>query len=51
MIKEYCDYLKFVDDALDLARKIPKYFSKFSNRIYCNHQNKDNFQINQPICF
>lgn len=38
MVCEYCDYLKFVDDALDLARKIPKYFSKFSNRIYCNHQ-------------
>jgi len=38
MVKEYCDYLKFVDDALELAKKLPKYFSKFSNRIYCNHQ-------------
>lgn len=38
MVKEYCDYLKFVDDALELAKKIPKYFSKFSNKIYCNHQ-------------
>ena len=36
--KEYEDYLKFVDSALELAKKIPKYFSKFSNRIYCNHQ-------------
>jgi IS5 family transposase len=35
---EYCDYLKFIDDALELARKVPKYFSKFSNKIYCNRQ-------------
>lgn len=35
---EYLDYLKFVDCALELAKKIPKYFSKFSNKIYCNHQ-------------
>jgi IS5 family transposase len=34
----YSDYLKFVDDALELAKAIPKYFSKFSNKIYCNHQ-------------
>ena len=38
MGKEYDDYLKFIDDALELAKSIPKYFSKFSNRIYCNHQ-------------
>jgi len=38
MGKEYSDYLKFIDDALELAKKIPRYFSKFSNRIYCNHQ-------------
>ncbi len=38
MGKEYSDYLKFIDDALELAKKIPKYFSKFSNKIYCNHQ-------------
>lgn len=35
---EYEDYLKFIDDALELAKKLPKHFSKFSNRIYCNHQ-------------
>ena len=38
MRKEYYDYLKFIDDALEIAKKIPKYFSRFSNRIYCNHQ-------------
>ena len=38
MVNEYSDYLKFIDDALELAKKIPKYFSKFSNKIYCNHQ-------------
>ena len=38
MNKEYFDYLKFVDDALRLAKSIPRYFSKFSNKIYCNHQ-------------
>ncbi len=32
------NYLKFIDEALDLAKAIPKYFSKFSNKIYCNHQ-------------
>ncbi len=35
---EYECYLKFVSEALDLAKKIPRYFSKFSNKIYCNHQ-------------
>lgn len=38
MVEEYCDYLKFIDDALELAKTLPKYFSKFSNKIYCNHQ-------------
>ena len=31
-------YLKFIDEALQLAKLIPKYFSKFSNKIYDNHQ-------------
>src|SRR3989344_9561061 len=35
---EYEDYLNFVGEALELAKKIPRYFSKFSNKIYCNHQ-------------
>lgn len=38
MIKEYTDFLKFIDDALGMAKSIPRYFSKFSNKIYCNHQ-------------
>lgn len=38
MVKEYSDYLKFIDDALEVAESIPRYFSKFSNKIYCNHQ-------------
>ena len=35
---EYEDYLKFIDEALEVAKNIPRYFSKFSNKIYCNHQ-------------
>lgn len=35
---EYEDYLKFVSEALELAKEIPRYFNKFSNKIYCNHQ-------------
>ena len=31
-------YLKFVDKALELCNVIPRYFSKFSNKIFCNHQ-------------
>ena len=39
MVKEkYEDYLKFIDEALELAKSIPRFFSKFSNKIYCNHQ-------------
>ncbi|MBU2406995.1 MAG: transposase [Nanoarchaeota archaeon] len=38
MNNEYSDYLKFIDDALELAKALPRYFSKFSNKIYCNHQ-------------
>lgn len=38
MAKEYSDYLKFIDDALEVAKSLPRYFSKFSNQIYCNHQ-------------
>lgn len=38
MVNGYSDYLKFIDDALELAKSVPKYFSKFSNKIYCNQQ-------------
>jgi len=30
--------LKFIDEALELAKTIPRFFSKFSNKIFCNHQ-------------
>lgn len=32
------NYLKFIDEASELVKSIPRYFSKFSNKIYCNHQ-------------
>lgn len=38
MSVEYTDLLKFVDDALALAKSIPRQWSKFSKKIYCNHQ-------------
>ncbi|MBU4502241.1 MAG: IS5 family transposase [Nanoarchaeota archaeon] len=31
-------YLKFIDCALELCEQVPRYFSKFSNKIFCNHQ-------------
>lgn len=31
-------YLKFIDKALELAKEVPRHFSKFSNKIFCNHQ-------------
>ena len=36
--EKYENYLKFIDEALEMAKAIPRYFSKFSNKIYCNHQ-------------
>jgi len=36
--REYEDYLKFIDEALELSETIPRYFSKYSNKIYCNQQ-------------
>ena len=30
--------LKFIDEALDICKSIPKYFSKYSNKIFSNHQ-------------
>lgn len=37
-MNNYSVYLKFVTDALELSKSIPKYFSMFSNKIYDNHQ-------------
>ena len=31
-------YLKFIDSALELAKDIPKYFSRFSNKLFSNQQ-------------
>ncbi len=30
--------LNFVQQGLEVAKAIPKYFSKFSNKIFTNHQ-------------
>lgn len=38
MKENYSEYLKFVDKALEFCKEIPRYFSKFSNKIFCNHQ-------------
>ena len=32
------NYLNFIDKALELCKDVPRYFSKFSNKIFCNHQ-------------
>ena len=49
MAKEYEDYLKFVSEALELAKKIPRYFSRFSNKIYCNHQKLTIYVLMQKL--
>ena len=50
MAKEkYDDYLKFIDEALELAKSIPRYFSKFSNKIYCNHQKLAMYVLMQKL--
>ena len=38
MDKKESKYLRFIDKALELCKEIPRYFSKFSNKIFCNHQ-------------
>ena len=38
MVKNDSQYLKFMDKALEFAKDVPKHFSKFSNKIFCNHQ-------------
>ena len=38
MEKKDSQYLRFIDKALEFCRDIPRYFSKFSNKIFCNHQ-------------
>lgn len=31
-------YLKFIEQCMEIAKAIPEYFSKFSNKIFTNHQ-------------
>ena len=38
MIEKDSKYLKFIDTALDFCKDIPRQFSKYSNKIFCNHQ-------------
>jgi len=38
MDKKESKYLRFIDKALELCKNIPRYSSKFSNKIFCNHQ-------------
>lgn len=38
MEKKESQYLRFIDKALELCKDVPRYFSKFSNKIFCNHQ-------------
>ncbi len=47
--QEYESYLKFVSEALELAKKVPRYFSKFSNKIYCNHQKLTIYVLMQKL--
>jgi len=49
MREYYPDYLKFIDEGLELAKKLPRYFSKFSNKIYCNHQKLAIFVLMQKL--
>jgi len=39
LMKNYdSEYLKFIDEASELVKSVPRYFSKFSKKIFCNHQ-------------
>jgi len=49
MAGEYDNYLNFIDSALELSKSIPRYFSKFSNKIYCNHQKLTIYVLMQKL--
>ena len=49
MREYYPDFLKFIDEALESAKNIPRYFSKYSNKIYCNHQKFAIFILMQKL--
>lgn len=36
--EEYEDYLKFIEEAQQLAKQVPRYFSKYSKHCYTNQQ-------------
>jgi len=36
--EEYDDYLKFIEEAQQLAQQVPRYFSKYSKHCYTNQQ-------------
>jgi len=38
MKNNYSEYLKFIDEATEIVKTVPRYFSRFSNKIFCNHQ-------------
>lgn len=38
MVVKDSKYLRFVDCALEFCKEVPRYFSKFSNKVFCNHQ-------------
>ncbi len=38
---EYEDYLKFINEALELAKKLLRYFSKFNNKILYKNNKKE----------
>jgi hypothetical protein len=38
MVVKDSEYLRFVDKALEFCGEVPRYFSRFSNRVFCNHQ-------------
>lgn len=38
MVVEDSLYIKFIDEAFELCRRVPRHFSKYSNKIFNNHQ-------------
>jgi transposase len=38
MVVKDSEYLRFIDKALELCNQVPRFFSRFSNKVFCNHQ-------------
>src|SRR3989344_2908900 len=49
MTDGYTDLLKYVDDALAFAKSIPRHWSKFSKKTYCNHQKLSIYVLMQKL--